>query len=134
VKWTYDESCACWRAYDDRAMYVIAASGGGFDVGYFPGPGPEVSWRTGLASLEAAQAEAVSCADRVAVLAWERHGCPACRTAAAGAAREPLVHVRDLDPLKVRIHRCSACAAMWEESERSVHPITPDAARMLQDR
>jgi hypothetical protein len=53
------------RAYDDFALYVIHTEPAGFTVGYYPSPGPECEWRTGLRTLEEAMQAAEACAAHV---------------------------------------------------------------------
>jgi len=51
-------------------MYVItAAASGGFEVGYFPSPGPECVWRTSLATIDDAIVEAEKCAAHLRAVA-----------------------------------------------------------------
>ncbi len=50
------------RAADDIGIYVIALEPNEtYRVGYFPSPGPEVEWASGLATLDDAKREAESC-------------------------------------------------------------------------
>jgi hypothetical protein len=72
LTWEGPDDRGVHRAYDDHALYVIALEdSGGFQVGFFPSPGPECQWASPFATLIEAQASAEECAAHVARI-WSR--------------------------------------------------------------
>ena len=62
LTWEGPDDRGVLRAHDDRGLYVIAKEPAGtFRIGYFPSPGPECEWASGLDSLEEAKREAEAC-------------------------------------------------------------------------
>ena len=75
LEWNWDESCKCHRASDSTAIYVISGDTElGYKVGFFPGPGPECTWKSGFTDLEQAKSSAEDCVEHVREL-QKQWGC-----------------------------------------------------------
>jgi hypothetical protein len=66
LEWNWDESCDCYRAYDDIAIYIISHEQDlGYKIGFFPGAGPEWQWKNGIPDLDLAKSLAEECVEHV---------------------------------------------------------------------
>ncbi len=75
LDWQADSDGVRLRAFDQTAGYVIVDSGNlGFDLIYFPAPGPGVTWQTGLPTVQAAKDAAIDCAMHIARIRREQFG------------------------------------------------------------
>jgi hypothetical protein len=68
LRWDGSTMPGILRAGDDIGLYIIEplpagqrGVAGTYRVGYFPGPGPEADWASGLASLDDAKRDVEAC-------------------------------------------------------------------------
>jgi hypothetical protein len=60
---------------------------------------------------------------------WQKKGCPVCRALWESGQHPPELAMSIV--LHSRLHRCSSCAAFWEQSERYADIISEQQARAL---